>query len=179
MPLTPEIFTRRALREARQGRSEEESQIHFDQALLLLPKAMDQLALETAMHPVQRASLTTRLAIGLTSGYADLAARPQILVQGLPFSEAYDGDLGEERNRLIWKPDAAALSQWLNRSFGYYALRQNRILTCKAGSASLTEMRSFILYTSYIPDFSNDFPLPDELEPRGLTIFAELLQPKA
>lgn len=176
MPLTLEIFTRRALREARKGLSEEESKIYFDQALLLFPKAMDQLALEVTLDPRQRGSLRARLAITLTNGYADLAERPEIFVKGLPFSEAFDADTGEEKTRLLWKDDPAALNQWLSPVFGYYSVRENRIVTRKAGSQALGEMQDLILYTICVPDFDT-YPIPEELQPRALSIFAQLLQP--
>lgn len=175
MPLTRETFCRRALREARGGRSEEETGLFLDQALLLLPQAMDKLALEVAMDPQQRGSLRTRLAINAPSGYVDLTTRPYILVKGLPFSEAYDADTGEERVRLVWKDEPAALSQWLSPTFGYYAVRTNRIILRRAGSTRLDEMQNLILYTVYIPDLDT-WPLPEELESRGLTIHAELLR---
>lgn len=177
MPLTKTQYASRALREARRGLTEAESRLDLAQATLFLPEAIHAFAEGVSRDPYKRGKMRGRFEIHLSaSGVATLADYPQLLTSGLPFAEVYDAQDVEYRNQFQYKQQASQLNRPLDPNFGYYAVRDRESLVARAG-AGFGNTFDLVVFGPYIPDFTDNYPVPPEFEEEAIRMLAELLRP--
>lgn len=177
MAITVQQFVERAARQARAGRTENESRIFTDRVALLVPNAEHQFSMEVANDPRRRGRMRARWDdVALTNGQVELSTAnvPNILISGMQWGTFFDGEDDEMTYPLIFKSEPQALFQPLNSNYGYCAVFNNYLLTRKRSSGSLTEMSAITIFSSYIFDFSGNYPLPEEFEEDAITQLARI-----
>lgn len=183
--LTATQFATRAARQARQGQSPTISKIYVSQAALLLPQAMRDLATRVNQQGVQRHLLTKRWGDGSNPGIAitldsegrfDLDDYPQMLQAGWAFAEVYDYEqLASEPLTAMPVPFASSAHELQNAGYsglGMFSVRGGKFYGRKADGSAMYQVSVFNVY---VPDFSADYPLPEELTDDGLQILAQML----
>lgn len=165
----------------RKGQSETQSGIYTHWIESLLPSAMINLTDAIMRDPLRRGLITTDFEVTLTDGSCLLtdASFKQLYRPGLVYSLCYDEADSNEAQRnsppLTFIPDADALtynSRYKNPNLAYYAIRDNRLITRgKQGNTITGPLR---LFSPYIPNFSNSFPLPYELLATTIAITTSL-----
>lgn len=178
MAITPQQFAERAARQARAGRTEQESRIFTDRVALLIPRARHQFSSEVARDPRRRGRMRDVWAdIVLTDGKIEIvgsAGLNNILIDALPWGTFYDAEDSDRKYPLIFKREPQSIFRPLDSNFGYCTVLDNYLLTKKRTSGSLTEMSAITIYTNYEFDFSGSYPLPDEFEEDAITTLANL-----
>ena len=120
---------------ARQGRPESEVRIWEDDVWRLVLPAYQKLGMIVARDPKRRGILTVIYDIELTNGIMDLsgAGFDALLREGLRYSSFFDADDQNQLRPYIFKDKWQDLLRWLNPEFGYYALRNNSLITRQRG----------------------------------------------
>jgi len=178
MAITVQQFAERAARQARKGRTEQESRIFVDRVALLIPQASQRFSMDVASDPHRRGRMRTAWNdVALTNGQVQMAgaALSNLLVGGLPWGVFFDSEDSERKYPLVFKREPSSLYQPLDTNFGYCAVLNNYLLTKKRGSGSLTEMSAITVLANYSFDFSGNYPLPEEFEDDAITTLANLV----
>lgn len=175
MALTAQQFVERAARQARAGRTEHESQIFTDRVALLVPVAQHKFSMGVAADPRRRGRMRAEWnSVSLTAGQVELVAAnvPNLLISGLQWGTLFDGEDSERKHPLVFKTEPQVLFRPLNNNYSYAAVLNNFLITRKRSSGSLTEMSAITIFSSYVFDFSGNYPLPDEFEEDAITTLA-------
>jgi hypothetical protein len=180
--MTRDELVLRAVHHARKGQSPSESRIYEDNAHLLVPDALHQLAHETAMDAGSRARLIKVYPeVPISNGVIDLAVDlPDALIAALPWANFYDKDDPDRVNPYLFRHHYRDLDRWLNPNYGHFAARDNsKIVTRQRGIQSIPDGKigtpgPVVIITSYIP--ANDLTnLPLELNDAAVRVLAEML----
>jgi hypothetical protein len=169
MPMTRSAFVLRAVRKARAGAGPDESKIYEDNADLLVPNALNRLAMDVMRDPERRDYLRQSYSLTATAGLVDISATG-ILREGLQHALFYDPDDTDQKCPYIFKRHPGELDRWQNPEFGYFAQKNGFLVTRQRGNgdvgSSKTSMTGMVtLSTVYVPDLLTTFvpaPLEDD-----------------
>src|SRR5215470_3172199 len=132
---TTEQIVGRALAMARKGLAESDAKIWEEDVWRLVLPAYQKLGMVVAEDPKRRGILTLPYDITLTAGVQDLsdASFDGLLREGLCYSSFFDGEDANQLRPYIFKERWQDLLRWLNPEYGYYALRNDSIITRQRG----------------------------------------------
>jgi len=178
MPMSRTVLVLRAVRKARAGRGPDESRIYEDNADLLVPNALHRLATQVARDAERRPYLTKTFSLTATNGVIDISSNTDLLREALVWSSFYDYDDTAQSQPYIFKWSWNEIDRWQNPVFGYFALKNQTIITrqraiedVEASKAGLNG--TITLVASFVPDLSATF-LPEQLEDDAVAVLAEM-----
>ena len=198
MPTTKQQFITRAVREARGGLSEEEASIYEDVALLHFEDAMHALARSCQGDQMRRPLLLR--AFSFEHAYTgspgpfflyELDDDCRLWVEGLRYATLYTGQkiiAGEAESEfrqfvpednsfpLQWEAERSYQLMRRDSPFGTFSYQQNVISVLPSASAVTDYL---IVQGLYLPNFSDTYPMPLELEWQAVEILAKMLRTEA
>jgi len=165
---------------ARGGLSPTESRIYEDNAHLLVPNALQRLARQNAANAMLRPRLTkTYSAVPVTNGVIALGALANVLTDGLCWATFYDADDVDQVSPYVFKRAWQDLDRRLNPDFGYFAVRDNNLVTRQRGIENVAAGKvgtpgPVTIIAPFIP-LNTLTDLPVELEADAVSVLAGLL----
>lgn len=173
MTLTEDKIVTAAALMLRKGQSEAASGIYTYWIRSLLPMALIAMTEQVSNDNARRGRITSLFNIVLVNGVGDIpeASYRQLYIPAMKYSTCYDSGSGGATSKMVWKPnfqDIDDSTKYTNPNYAFYALRNNQIITRGAGGNAWAA-GPLNLYAVYIPDLSNDFPLPLDLMPDIMT----------